>query len=79
MRVIQEIDIIGGKCVRLFQGDYSKETVYSDDPVAFALKWKSLGATKLHIVDLDGAGGRERKQVQKGVSVPFNSQLSRRP
>jgi len=49
------IDIKGGKCVRLYQGDYSMETVYSDNPVEMAMKWQSLGATRLHIVDLDGA------------------------
>ncbi|AKG54011.1 phosphoribosylformimino-5-aminoimidazole carboxamide ribotide isomerase [Dehalogenimonas sp. WBC-2] len=41
--------------MRLFQGDYAQETVYSDNPVAVALKWQSMGATRLHIVDLDGA------------------------
>ena len=44
-----------GQCVRLMQGDYSKKTVYSDDPVEVALRWESLGATRIHIVDLDGA------------------------
>jgi len=43
----------------LYQGDYSKETVFSDDPVEVALKWQSLGAPKLHIVDLDGAAKGE--------------------
>jgi phosphoribosylformimino-5-aminoimidazole carboxamide ribotide isomerase len=55
MEVIPAIDIKGGKCVRLYQGDYSMETVYSDNPVEMAMKWQSLGATRLHIVDLDGA------------------------
>lgn len=41
--------------MRLFQGDYAQETVYSDNPVAVALKWQSMGAPRLHIVDLDGA------------------------
>ena len=55
MEVIPAIDLIDGRCVRLFQGDYSKQTVYSDDPVEVALRWESLGATRIHIVDLDGA------------------------
>jgi phosphoribosylformimino-5-aminoimidazole carboxamide ribotide isomerase len=41
--------------VRLYQGDYARETVYADDPVAMALHWQSLGAPRLHVVDLDGA------------------------
>ncbi|MBI4186655.1 MAG: 1-(5-phosphoribosyl)-5-[(5-phosphoribosylamino)methylideneamino]imidazole-4-carboxamide isomerase [Chloroflexi bacterium] len=55
MKIIPAIDIKGGKCVRLYQGDYSQETVFSDDPVDVALKWQSLGAPRLHVVDLDGA------------------------
>jgi phosphoribosylformimino-5-aminoimidazole carboxamide ribotide isomerase len=41
--------------VRLFQGDYERETEYSDDPVAVARSWEELGAPRLHVVDLDGA------------------------
>ncbi len=55
MLIIPAIDIRGGRCVRLFQGDYGKETVYGEDPVAMAEKWVSLGAQFLHLVDLDGA------------------------
>lgn len=55
MDIIPAVDIRDGKCVRLYQGDYGMETVFSDDPVATAMKWQSLGATRLHIVDLDGA------------------------
>jgi len=55
VEVIPAIDIRGGYCVRLYQGDYSEETVFSDDPVQVALRWQSLGAPRLHIVDLDGA------------------------
>ena len=55
MEVIPAIDLVDGQCVRLMQGDYSKKTVYSDDPVEVALRWESLGATRIHIVDLDGA------------------------
>jgi len=44
-----------GRCVRLYQGDYNQETVFSDDPLDVALQWQSMGAPRLHIVDLDGA------------------------
>ena len=59
MEIIPAVDIKDGKCVRLYQGDYSMETVFSDDPVGMAMEWQSLGATRLHIVDLDGANTGE--------------------
>ncbi len=49
------IDLRGGKCVRLQQGDYARETVFGEDPAAMARHWVSLGADRLHLVDLDGA------------------------
>ena len=55
MEIIPAIDLRNGKCVRLFQGDYEKETIFSDDPVSVALRWQSEGARRLHTVDLDGA------------------------
>ena len=55
LEIIPAIDLRDGKCVRLYQGDYDRETVYSDDPIAMAKHWQSLGATRLHVVDLDGA------------------------
>ncbi len=55
MKIYPAIDIRGGNAVRLKQGDYNKETVYSADPVEVALKFKEAGATCLHVVDLDGA------------------------
>ncbi|MBI4219751.1 MAG: 1-(5-phosphoribosyl)-5-[(5-phosphoribosylamino)methylideneamino]imidazole-4-carboxamide isomerase [Chloroflexi bacterium] len=55
MEVIPAIDLRGGRCVRLYQGDFSKETVFSDDPVAVARRWRDAGARRLHVVDLDGA------------------------
>lgn len=55
MIIYPAIDIIDGKCVRLSRGDYSKKKTYSSDLLATAQKWVSLGATHLHIVDLDGA------------------------
>jgi phosphoribosylformimino-5-aminoimidazole carboxamide ribotide isomerase len=55
MLVIPAIDLKDGRCVRLYQGDMDRATVYSDDPVATALRWQSEGAERLHVVDLDGA------------------------
>jgi phosphoribosylformimino-5-aminoimidazole carboxamide ribotide isomerase len=49
------IDLRGGKCVRLRQGDYRQETVFGEDPAAMARHWAALGARRLHLVDLDGA------------------------
>lgn len=54
MKLYPAIDLHDGKCVRLYKGDYNQVTEYGD-PVAQAKKWKSLGATYLHLVDLDGA------------------------
>ena len=53
--IIPGIDIRGGQCVRLIQGDYNQETVYGDDPLAMAHQWADQGAVRIHIVDLDGA------------------------
>ncbi len=55
MQVIPAIDLRGGRCVRLQQGDYARETVFGDDPAAMAAKWESEGASRIHLVDLDGA------------------------
>ncbi|MEN2768781.1 1-(5-phosphoribosyl)-5-[(5-phosphoribosylamino)methylideneamino]imidazole-4-carboxamide isomerase [Ornithinibacillus xuwenensis] len=55
MILFPAIDILDGKCVRLVQGDYNQEKVYSDSPTDMAKRWISLGASALHIVDLDGA------------------------
>ncbi|WP_027416298.1 1-(5-phosphoribosyl)-5-[(5-phosphoribosylamino)methylideneamino]imidazole-4-carboxamide isomerase [Aneurinibacillus terranovensis] len=49
------IDIRGGKCVRLLQGDYARETVYGDSPLGMAKQWAEQGAEWVHLVDLDGA------------------------
>lgn len=55
MLLIPAIDLKGGKCVRLRQGNMNEETVFSDDPVAVARRWVEAGARRLHLVDLDGA------------------------
>lgn len=76
MQIIPAIDIRGGRCVRLDQGDYGRETVFDDDPAAAAARWQSLGAERLHVVDLDGAReGAPRNsevvaRVLASVSVP---------
>ena len=61
MEIWPAIDLRGGKCVRLRQGDYRQETVFGDDPAAMAQNWVDLGAKCLHLVDLDGA--REGRPV----------------
>ncbi len=63
MEIIPAIDIRGGKCVRLYQGDYSQQTIFDDNPVAVALRWKSQGARWLHIIDLDGAAAGEPRNM----------------
>ncbi len=55
MEIIPAIDLLNGSCVRLHQGDYEKVTHFNEDPVAQALDWQQQGATRLHLVDLDGA------------------------
>ena len=54
MEIWPAIDLRGGKCVRLQQGDYQRETVFGEDPAAMARHWVTLGAKHLHLVDLDG-------------------------
>ncbi len=61
MEIIPAIDIRGGRCVRLVQGDYDRETVFADDPAEAARRWRDAGAKRLHVVDLDGA--REGRAV----------------
>ena len=79
MIVIPAIDLRNGRCVRLKQGQMSKETVYSDTPEEIAVKWYDKGAERLHLVDLDGAfEGRpvNRNAIKKIVeSVPIPVQL----
>ena len=63
MEIIPAVDIRGGRCVRLYQGDYNRETVFDEYPVTAALTWYSQGARWLHIVDLDGAVAGEPKNM----------------
>ena len=55
MQIIPAIDILGGRCVRLWQGDYQQSTTYSDDPTAMTQDFERAGAPRVHIVDLDAA------------------------
>lgn len=64
MEIIPAIDLKNGKCVRLYQGDYDLETVFSDDPVGVALKWESMGAGRIHLVDLDGAASGKPQNLK---------------
>ena len=77
MEVIPAIDLRSGRCVRLYQGDYDRETVFSQDPVEVASRWAALGAPRLHVVDLDGAKGGVSanldvvREIASGVSTPI--------
>lgn len=79
MRLVPAIDIQGGRCVRLRQGDFADETVFGDDPVAMAQRWVDEGAECLHVVDLDGAReGRPLnflliQAIAEAVSVPVQT------
>lgn len=76
MEVIPAIDLRAGRCVRLLQGDYAREIVFGDDPVAIARHWEELGAPRLHVVDLDGARTGVPHEVESierivaAVSIP---------
>jgi len=74
MIIFPAIDIRGGKCVRLIQGDYSKETVYGDSPIDMARIWEKKGATYIHVVDLDGAksGHSQNKDVIREIVTEVN-------
>ncbi|CEK17594.1 1-(5-phosphoribosyl)-5-[(5-phosphoribosylamino)methylideneamino]imidazole-4-carboxamide isomerase [Chthonomonas calidirosea] len=69
MDIYPAIDLKGGKCVRLSQGQFAQITTYSEDPLKMAKRWKAEGAQRLHIVDLDGA--------RKGSPDPTNLEVLR--
>ena len=81
--IIPAIDIIGGKCVRLTQGDYDRKTVYDDDPVDVAKRFADVGIRRLHVVDLDGAKAQhivnykvlERIATRTALEVDFGGGL----
>jgi len=63
MEIIPAVDIREGRCVRLYQGDYRRQTVYGEDPVEIALRWRSQGARWLHIIDLAGAASGKPESI----------------
>ncbi|OIP70594.1 MAG: 1-(5-phosphoribosyl)-5-[(5-phosphoribosylamino)methylideneamino]imidazole-4-carboxamide isomerase [Oscillatoriales cyanobacterium CG2_30_44_21] len=79
MDVIPAIDILDGRCVRLYQGDYQQSEVFGDDPVEVAQRWYSQGAKYLHVVDLDGAkqGKPQNLKVIEAIarSIPMRVQM----
>ncbi|MEQ8956519.1 MAG: HisA/HisF-related TIM barrel protein, partial [Coleofasciculus sp. C2-GNP5-27] len=76
MNVIPAIDLLEGRCVRLYQGDYARSQVYSENPVEVAKQWVDQGASRLHLVDLDGAKAghpvntKTIEAIVQAVSVP---------
>ncbi len=64
MEILPAIDLLDGRCVRLYQGDYQQSQVYHENPVEVARQWAEQGATRLHLVDLDGA------KAGKPVNLP---------
>lgn len=72
MEIFPAIDLKEGRCVRLYQGEFSKETVMNEDPVAQAIIFEKLGAEILHIVDLDGAIAGE------SLNLPVIEKFARR-
>lgn len=76
MLIIPAIDLLGGKCVRLYKGDYEKVTVYSDDPVAVAKSFVEAGAERIHLVDLDAArGGKNNRDVISSIRKEVDAVL----
>jgi phosphoribosylformimino-5-aminoimidazole carboxamide ribotide isomerase len=76
MIIIPAIDLKDGKCVRLRQGRMDSSTIFNDDPAAQARLWEDMGASKIHVVDLDGSvGGKpinfdKIKEIARAVDVP---------
>ncbi len=79
MEIIPAIDILSGRCVRLYQGDYQQAEVFSEDPLEVARRWYDAGARFLHLVDLDGArsGEPQNLKVIEAIarSVPVHVQV----
>jgi phosphoribosylformimino-5-aminoimidazole carboxamide ribotide isomerase len=77
MKILPAIDIRNGRCVRLYQGDFQKEEIFSDDPVEVAIRWEEQGAERIHVVDLDGAVTGDLinlsiiEMITKRVNVPI--------
>jgi len=75
MKIIPAIDLMEGKVVRLYKGDPSKKTIYSENPLEIAKKWEAAGADMIHLVDLDatlGSGSNfdSLKNIAESVKIP---------
>ncbi|MDR2935901.1 MAG: 1-(5-phosphoribosyl)-5-[(5-phosphoribosylamino)methylideneamino]imidazole-4-carboxamide isomerase [Rikenellaceae bacterium] len=71
IEIIPAIDLIGGKCVRLTQGDYDRRTTYADDPLEVARGYEAIGVRRLHLVDLDGA------KASRPVNLPVLERIAK--
>ncbi|PJJ60410.1 1-(5-phosphoribosyl)-5-[(5-phosphoribosylamino)methylideneamino]imidazole-4-carboxamide isomerase [Hymenobacter chitinivorans] len=71
MEIIPAIDLIGGQCVRLTEGDFAQQTTYDADPLAVAQRFEAAGVKRLHLVDLDGARARQP------VNLPVLERIAR--
>ena len=78
MLILPAIDLRGGRCVRLRQGDYQQETVFDDDPAAVAARFRDAGAKWLHVVDLDGAreGSPQNLDVVGGIMAAVGGAMA---
>lgn len=76
MIILPAIDIIDGKAVRLYKGDYDQVTVYNDDPLEVAKDFERCGATHIHIVDLEGAKNGDTPNIQTVKRIVENTGLS---
>ncbi|MCC3159068.1 1-(5-phosphoribosyl)-5-[(5-phosphoribosylamino)methylideneamino]imidazole-4-carboxamide isomerase [Hymenobacter sp. 15J16-1T3B] len=71
MDIIPAIDLIGGQCVRLTEGDFAQQTTYDSDPLAVAQRFEQHGLRRLHLVDLDGA------RAKRPVNLPVLERIAR--
>ena len=76
MLIFPAIDIVGGKAVRLFKGDYAQMTVYHDDPVSVAKDFEKAGAQWVHLVDLEGAKSGTTPNLETIQRIASDTSLS---
>ena len=76
IEIIPAIDLIDGKCVRLSQGDYTKKTIYNENPLELAKQFQDAGVRRLHLVDLDGAKSGEIKNLDILEKIAANTSLT---
>ncbi|TGE24385.1 1-(5-phosphoribosyl)-5-[(5-phosphoribosylamino)methylideneamino]imidazole-4-carboxamide isomerase [Hymenobacter aquaticus] len=75
MEIIPAIDLIGGQCVRLTEGDFAQQTTYDADPLAVAQRFEAAGVKRLHLVDLDGARARQPVNLPVLESIARHTRL----